>query len=428
MPVAPLTEEEKVQAAKAAGADLRFLFAKEGLKEELQLKLFHVGVTSVSRLAAFAEDVEDFKKVLKSDFDLDPSADLTSRVELAGAICAYKAATARSAKVHEIEGDMDARQLTKPLPTSDLLAMKKAFEARWYPMDDKDTPAATYLENKLKELERGELRAESLTSVYSREEEEPDVLRAQLTATGSLAIQRGSTKVEQPAGPEALRRRLALLGNGLMMLAFRHTNRGELADLTPQLFHDYVAYLLGDYCFNLMARNSAGEAVSAPAWSQVLHYELSIRKYAWKTVEDKSITFAAALRASWNDPTVKERHFTTPLALQASSSASGKRIWADPSDGGDDKNPKKHAKNKNKGKGKGSSKGKHSGATATPDGQPICFRYNAKGQRCTHQQCKFVHCCSICFGKHAAFQCKGRAEGANEAIELVGQGESRAKA
>ena len=114
MPVAPLTEEEKVQADKAAGADLRFLFAKEGLKEELQLKLFHMGVTSVSRLAAFAEDVKDFRKVFKSDFNLDPAADLTSRVELAGAICAYRAATSRSAKVHEIEGDMDARQLTKP--------------------------------------------------------------------------------------------------------------------------------------------------------------------------------------------------------------------------------------------------------------------------------------------------------------------------
>ena len=104
-----------------------------------------------------------------------------------------------------------------------------------------------------------------MTSVYSWEEEELDVVRAQLTSTGSLAIQRGSTKVEQPAGPEALRRRLGLLGSGLMMFAFRHTNRGEFGDLTPQLFHDYVSYFMGDYCFNLMARNPAGGAVSAPA-------------------------------------------------------------------------------------------------------------------------------------------------------------------
>jgi hypothetical protein len=431
MPVGPLSEEEKKAAGEAAGADLRFLLAKEGIKEELQLKLFHVGVTSVARLAAFADSVEDLKAVLKSDFELDPTTSLAARVELAGAICAFSAAVARSAKVHEIEGELDARQLTKPLPVGDLIAMKRAYETRWHPLDDKDTPAAGYLESKLKELERGELRAETLATVCSREEEEPDVLRAQLTVSGSLAIQRGSTKVDLPAGPEALRRRIGLLGNGLMMLGFRHTNRSELDGLTPQLFHDYVSYLLGDFVFNLMARNPAGEPVSAPAWSQVLHYELSIRKHAWKLVEDKSLTFAAALKAAMNDPTVKERHFTTPLALQAAAAGPAKRTWASSQEDSTSE-AKKGKKGNTKGskKDKGVGKGKHHGATTTPDGQPICFSYNAKGSRCTHAQCKFAHCCSICFGAHPAFKCKGRAEGSNEAAGsgIGGQGETRGKA
>ncbi len=66
-------------------------------------------------------------------------------------------------------------------------------------------------------------------------------------------------------------------------------------------------------------------------------------------------------------------------------------------------------KGDNKGAGK-SKKGKRqrgkSGSSATPgcksttpDGRPICYRYNNKSERCNTGKCTFAHVCGVCFAK-----------------------------
>ena len=45
----------------------------------------------------------------------------------------------------------------------------------------------------------------------------------------------------------------------------RHSNRNDLKSLDPQLFQSYLADLLGDYVWNLVARGPGGEAVAADA-------------------------------------------------------------------------------------------------------------------------------------------------------------------
>ena len=61
-----------------------------------------------------------------------------------------------------------------------------------------------------------------------------------------------------------------LMGTAHIMLSRRHANRGELANLTPQLFQHYLNYLLSDYVHNLAARNECGDPVAVPAWLQSL--------------------------------------------------------------------------------------------------------------------------------------------------------------
>ena len=61
----------------------------------------------------------------------------------------------------------------------------------------------------------------------------------------------------------------------------------------------------------------------------------------------------------------------------------------------------KGSQGKQKGKGKGKGKGK------TPDGRILCKAYNTAAG-CTFQNCKYVHCCSICFStdvNHIAISC-----------------------
>ena len=88
---------------------------------------------------------------------------------------------------------------------------------------------------------------------------------------------------------------------------------------------------------------------------------------------------------------VKERHFTTPLALHAKRA----QHW-----NANAERPPKKPKGKGRGKGKeGRAKKLKEGSDRTPEGQPICFRYNAKGCK-NGDKCHFAHVCVLCFGKH----------------------------
>ena len=58
-------------------------------------------------------------------------------------------------------------------------------------------------------------------------------------------------------------------------------------------------------------------AALVPPWSLVLSYEHAIRKHAYKVMATAGYSFGAALLHAYKEPSVKERNFTTPLALHA---------------------------------------------------------------------------------------------------------------
>ena len=169
-----------------------------------------------------------------------------------------------------------------------------------------------YLEKKLHELENGEFRAEALTEVVSRDEVGFDTL---MDAKGHITVKRGNTTVAMPTGPEQLRIRLTVTANALIMMKMKHTARNELKDITPAFFEKYKDYLRGDYVYGLRASDDYGGMM--PPWTLVLSYEHAIRKHCYKTMAQQGMPFKLALEKSWKDATVKERHFTTPLALYA---------------------------------------------------------------------------------------------------------------
>ena len=138
----------------------------------------------------------------------------------------------------------------------------------------------------------------------------------------------------------------------------------------------------------------------------MLQYEHAIRKHANKVMARAGYTFGAALVHAYKEPSVKERNFTTPLALHA------KR--PQPWNATERPTKRKNGKGRGKGKdGKGAKKLKE-GSDRTPDGQPICFRYNGKGGCKQGAKCHFVHVCMLCFGKHPATQCPQKAAPAKD--------------
>ena len=119
-----LTPQEEADALLKGSSDIKFLFARESIDQSLQAKFFHVGITTMARFAAVAKDEQDIKNMLRDDFGLDSTADLASRVKVAGVLVAFKAAQSRSERVTEIEGEMSAKRLQKPLAVSEYMAMR----------------------------------------------------------------------------------------------------------------------------------------------------------------------------------------------------------------------------------------------------------------------------------------------------------------
>lgn len=413
MPPIVLTEEEKTVALAKAGSDLRFLLTKEEVDTDLQAILYHVGVTTVSRFAALAETAEQVKVLCRNDMAVDSDADLVARVRVTKLLVAWKAAISRTTKVAEVEGEMESRRLTKPLLASDYSNMRRAFEDRWWLLDDKQTPSRAYLEKKLEGVEKDEPRAEALTEVTNREEgDDSEVLVPVWDKEGSLKVRRGELSVPAPINPEQLRRRVVLCGTAWIMVALKHNDRAWLDNLTPQLFQEYLDYLLGDFVWLLVARDSSGRTLSTPAFHQVVQYEHAIRREACRRVQKGEVSLGEALRAAWKDPVIKERYFTTPVALSALGDTASQRTSYDkaPPTPGRSYRPEPYKKGNGKGPPKGKGKGLPGCKALTSDGMPICYRYNNKDSKCSGK-CRFAHVCGRCLGKHPMYQCSGNNSG-----------------
>ena len=436
-----LSAEEAGDALDKGGADIRYLFGSEQVDLDIQRIFFYVGVTTISKFASFATDVADLKKVMLEDFGLDGTSSIQNRVKLGAVIVAWNKASCRAAETAKIEGELDSKRMAKPLPSSDFGAMRSAFESKWWILADKWVPARSYLEKRADQLEQGDMQAERLSEVICREEDQQELMVPIWDHTGNLRIKKASSTVAEPINSEQLRYRVTLLGTALMFLGARHSGRSYLQGLSPQLFSTYLEYLLGDFCWNMLARTAEGHSVGAPVWSQVVSYEFQIRKKAYDDMARTGVAFASCLEKAWNCPITKERHFTTPLAFSSAGSQNKRNLQLafpappPPSDHGGRGRGKGRGRggSKGKGKGRGSSAGggkggKDSGkgfglvgcAAKTPDGRSICFSYNNPEVNCTASRCTFVHCCGKCFGRHPMFGCPGNA--ARPATETQGGG------
>jgi hypothetical protein len=424
MPIV-LTAAEATIALTKGGADIVFLLGAESVDIDTQAKLFSIGVTDVPKFSVFAKDETELTELLRDEFGLDKTAGLAKRAQIGNILIAFQRAQSRTTKEAELEAEFAAKRMTRPLRTTEYGSMRTTWEAKWWHLDDKQCPSRSYLEERCDQLESGDFHVEALSKVVSREEDIDPAVQTFFDGTGKLQIKKGCAEVALPMNPEQLRARVKIWGIAIMMLGMKHANQGSFQGLTPQHIENYLGYLLGDYCFGLTGRCSTGETVSAPSWAQLLLYENQIRKTMYGLMMEESIPAPVALQQAWKDPVVKERHFTTPVALSASNKKPWDSYSGNKGDRGDKggkggKGGNKNWKNKgpydNKGgkggRGKGEGKGSFSpGGKAGKGGGKgggkfgECYSYNNHWERCTRANCKFNHVCSKCGGKHPVYRC-----------------------
>ena len=424
MPPLVLSADEEKEAMEKGSSELKFLLMNAGVEEALQAKLFHSSITTLELFAMIAEKDDELKDIVKTEFGVDPTTSLAARVQVAKLVVAHNKAKVRFSEAAKYEGEMGARQMPKALAKTEYLAMKEAWERKWWKLEEVDTPSRQFVEKRAEELENGEMRSEPLTTVLNREQDEDeDYLMPIFDAKGQMKVKKSSGTVEAPGNPEELRRRISLSFTALMFLALKHTNRSYLQSITPQLAHRYCEYLLGEHVWCMVAKDSEGHTISAPHFPLVLSYEMAIRKKAYRWMSEGEGTFAECLKRAWKDGTTKERFFTTPMALSAAKGTNVEMGYGTPQkERANSGKMGKSGKDKGKGKGRGKAtkkgggkleKGKKGGAVGrcashTPEGEAICFAFNNEKVRCGKAaKCWFAHVCGVCYGRHPMYQCTG---------------------
>lgn len=401
MPRPVLTDEQKEAARVAASTELAYLLARQGVAEGNQLLFYHAGVTTIEKFASLAKDRDDLLQVLRDHWELDQGQGLEERVQVASIVCAQQASQTRVKKAAEVEAEFDVQNAAKPLVSTEWSSLREALDKRLGVLEDRVIPAKDYVEKKLADVEAGEYRAEPLTEVVSKDEVDPDAMVPVWDARGRFTMRRSASKVPEPANAEQLRRRMSIMKNAFVMISLRHTNRQELQGEWERTFEEYKDYLLGEYVYMLAAKDADGNTIATA--NLVLSYEHAVRKKAVKLVNSEGLAFPVALKQSWKDPTVKERCFTTPLALYAKRPTAGAE-WEVRKTYKGDKGDKGF-----KGKGKGGKGGKSNlqhCASHTPEGKPVCYRFNNPKEKCKAAKCKFEHVCGLCFSpKHPMHAC-----------------------
>ena len=454
-----MTADEETKAMDMGSSEIRFLFDRHGVSGRVQAILFHYGATDMGKFSVFFKDDDDLRVVAKDDLDIDPTTSLKARSELAGVIISYHQAKTRTDEVDKFAGELDARRQLKPLLSTEYSVMKHAFETKYHKLDDCETPARSYLEKKIAELESGELKAEHLRAVLDKDQDIEETWVPTWDTTGTMKMKRSTMELDDPLNPEELRKRVTLLIHGLCFISLQHTSRSEIRGISPDLAGKYLSYLLGDEVWMFVARDEEGRTVSTPNWALVINYELQIRRRALKLVYDDAMPFPDALRSAWKDTVVKNRFFVTPLAI--ASATGSKKIdigngakrpheinddgqqWKTPRQddqgGRNGKNRGGGGKGQGQGKGRGQGRGRGRGgggkgqgkggknnfggggggkgvgvpqgcAKFTPSGEPICYGYNCHRTRCRNPSCSFTHVCGFCFNKHPLYQCNGKSK------------------
>ena len=259
-----MTEGQITDAFEMASSDLKFLFDKEGVDRLTQARLYSAGVATVKQLAVLCKDADELRSSAKDFLDIDPSKGLREKAKLTKVLVAFETAKVRAFKAAEMDGDAAVKEVPKALPSTDFHGMRDAFERTFWVLEDKRVPSRSYMERRLENMEKNDLRIEPLSEVTNiKEDEESDVFRTMWDASGNLSAVKKRAKVELPQDPEALRARITLLGTSWIFAGLQHSNRDYLRDVHPQMFQDYLDYLLGETCMASLRRVFGASLVGA---------------------------------------------------------------------------------------------------------------------------------------------------------------------
>lgn len=374
--------------------DLQGLLDSRRVPKVVQAGLGKNSIDSVAMLSAVATDRGELEKIAKDLLGVDVAAGADQVVIFAQLFLAWQSAAKRIKVQDEADAEASSRKEPKNIPLQELQSLRTTFEAQYYKMKEAEIPARSSMEDLFEQIDLGELRPMSLRHFGSKaDDEDAEVGSLQLGKAGQIKIRKSRMETAAPCTMEDLRAKMVLMANHYLFAKFRYPNKTLLQKLTPFTFLDYMGYLTGKHVAQLETQTVDGVTLHKPSVKLLVNYEYQMRK---EVVEQFNLgqDFAEELSRVTKNADVRERHFSTPLAV--SSASQSLQQGGAGSKKGDGYFYQEH---KGKGKGKKGKKGKKGGApqlhSTSPDGRQICYAWNNKKEGCKGG-CNRLHACRIC--------------------------------
>ncbi len=419
-------------------SELRFILEDKGLSAELITKVAEAHVTKVSIFANIESQEDKFREWVKEDLGVEPRG--AGRVATAQLIDAWE--TARRRGRAQADADAEARTQNRPkeLLHGQQLELRNTFEKQMgKEVLDKHYPAYAIINSKLTEIEEGELKAEPLDELVSRDKEDSNLNDLNVDfRSGKITLRKTVVRGSIPKNPEELRETYRLMTNFWLVLRCKFPGRKMFSDLNKETFSDLLDHLLGEDIYTLKVEDEVGSIVAQTTWKNLLKYEHELRKLAIKLVNRQGSTLAAALKQASTDVELRTKYIVTALALEGTRGPLKRKQqqtdWGTGADWARSSNEsyggyragKGKGKNKDSAKGKGKKGDRNNGGKAggknegnrfnkvrranrlksTTEGQnpqKICWAFNR--QAGCAGTCNFAHVCVLCLGAHSLDQC-----------------------
>jgi hypothetical protein len=398
--------------------DLKYLLDENQVEVLGQAQFAKAAFETVGKFRLLDDDRPGLRVTLKNQFGLDQLASLEDRSQVAAVLSTWEAAESYKKAQDSAAAEDRVTGLPRSLKPAEYLRLRRTVEAMIGKTDDTMLPSHGMVEQKLKELEEGELVVEMLEEVFSKEEADRDVdAQPQLMRDGTIKVKRGAkVAVGAPSNTEELRRRLRILGSLFSMVKVKQPNHVWFKDLGIETWNLHADYVLGPRVLFLAAKDENGREVKKPSWPLVLSYEYRIRKKAVE-LANEGRSLALALKSAREDSDLKQEHFSTPMAIAPPRTGSGSSGYAH--QGGDDHGTKRkdYADRKDDRDRRGDDRKDDKRAkrprlpaglslkSTTPDGRKLCYGFNNPQEKCKGR-CGKVHACQVCLDpKHPYYMC-----------------------
>ena len=256
---------QKVLAAKL-DADFSGLVQSKGIGLKRQAELGNLGILSISRYSAAADDRAGLRIFCKDVLSLDLATTPAHLVEVASLLDLWESCKSRSEAQHKADTEAVLSRLPRAANKTEIQDLKTRFEALHYDLDDKSTPSASTLELHFAQVEQGEIRAITLSQDISREHAEAEHYGAVIDkSTGAIKIKKGFTEGKKPSSPEEFRASIKLVAHTWVMCFLRYPQKPFLKDASVSQWQRYADYMLGEHVHRLSAKDGQGFEVSAPS-------------------------------------------------------------------------------------------------------------------------------------------------------------------